>query len=250
MIGRLNHVAIAVPSLAGAAAQYRAHAGRGGVRAGAAARARRHRRVRDAAQHQDRAAGAAGRELADRRASWSAIRRAASITSATRWPTSSPRATSSRPPARACWATASPRSARTASRCCSCIPRTSTARWSSSSRPEAHERHRSPSPSTSSSGGRCCSPSCRSACARRARTARSCPARPRARRRAPRLLRVVLLTTVISALVFAALVGGGALRPRRPGAPGSVAAAPQIARPQNEKSKAVGLARDTSTILS
>ena len=39
--------------------------------------------------------------------------------------------------ARACWATASRRSARTASRCCSCIPRTSTARWSSWSRPEA-----------------------------------------------------------------------------------------------------------------
>ena len=62
MIGRLNHVAIAVPDLAAATAQYQGHAGRGGLRAAAAARARRHRRVREPAQHQDRAAGAAGRE--------------------------------------------------------------------------------------------------------------------------------------------------------------------------------------------
>ena len=62
MIGRLNHVAIAVPSLAAAVGAVSRHAGRRGLRAGAAARARRHRRVRDAAQHQDRAAGAAGRE--------------------------------------------------------------------------------------------------------------------------------------------------------------------------------------------
>ena len=62
MIGRLNHVAIAVPQLGAAVAQYRDDAGRRGVGAAAAARAWRHRRVRDAAQHQDRAAGAAGRE--------------------------------------------------------------------------------------------------------------------------------------------------------------------------------------------
>ena len=55
MIGRLNHVAIAVPDLAGAAAQYRDTLGaRVGAAAGGAG-TRRHRRLRRAAQHQDRA---------------------------------------------------------------------------------------------------------------------------------------------------------------------------------------------------
>ena len=88
MIGRLNHVAIAVPNLAERGGAVSRHAGRASVRAAAAARAWRHRRVRDAAQHQDRAAGAAGRELADRRLPGAQSRRAASITSATRSPTS------------------------------------------------------------------------------------------------------------------------------------------------------------------
>ena len=70
------------------------HAGRRGLRAAAAARAWRHRRVRDAAQHQDRAAGAAGRKLADRGLPRAQSLPAASIISATRWPTSSPPATS------------------------------------------------------------------------------------------------------------------------------------------------------------
>ena len=71
--------------------------------------------------------------------------------------------------ARACSATASPRSAPTASRCCSCTPRISAARWSSWSRHEAL-RHR-PSPSISSSGGSCSSRCCPGACAPRAKRA-------------------------------------------------------------------------------
>ena len=87
MIGRLNHVAIAVPELAGRRRQYRNALGAAGVRAGTAARAWRHGRVRHAAQHQDRAAGAAGREVADRGIPGAQSRPAASITSATRWTT-------------------------------------------------------------------------------------------------------------------------------------------------------------------
>ncbi len=50
------------------------------------------------------------------------------------------------------WAPASLRSAPTASLCCSCIPRTSAARWSNWSRSDRCSSVR-PSPSTSSSGG-------------------------------------------------------------------------------------------------
>ena len=140
MIGRLNHVAIAVPSLAGGRGAVSRHAGRGGVRAAAAARARRHRGVRQPAQHQDRAAGAAGREVADRRVPGAqpGRRHPSHLLRGRRHHRRARQAQGRR--ARACWATASPRSARTASRCCSCIPRTSTARWSSWSRPERHER--------------------------------------------------------------------------------------------------------------
>ena len=136
MIGRLNHVAIAVRDIAKAAQALSRHARRRGLGRRAAAGARRHHGVHHAAEHQDRAAGAARRRIRRSRNSSSAIRTAASTTSATRWTTSSPRATSSRRRARACSATASRRSARTASRCCSCIRRISAARWSSSSRRE------------------------------------------------------------------------------------------------------------------
>ncbi len=61
MIGRLNHVAIAVKDLAAATRALSRYAGREGVGAAAAARARRDRGVHRTAEHQDRAAGAAGR---------------------------------------------------------------------------------------------------------------------------------------------------------------------------------------------
>ena len=57
MIGRLNHVAIAVPDLAAAAAQYRDTLGARGAGAAGRAGPRRDRGVRRAAEHQDRAAG-------------------------------------------------------------------------------------------------------------------------------------------------------------------------------------------------
>ena len=66
MIGRLNHVAIAVPDLE-AAALYRRRPGRRGLGAGGPAGPRRHRGLRQSAQHQDRVAAAAGRGLAHRR---------------------------------------------------------------------------------------------------------------------------------------------------------------------------------------
>ena len=143
MIGRLNHVAIAVSDIAKAAERLSRHARRRDIGRGAAARPRRDHRVHHSAQHQDRTARAARRRTRRSRNSSSAIRTAASITSATRSTTSSPRATGSRRRARACSATASRRSARMASRCCSCIPRISAARWSRSSR---RERCRSPPP--------------------------------------------------------------------------------------------------------
>ena len=95
MIGRLNHVAIAVRDIAKAAKVYRDTLGAEVSGQGAAARARRLHRVHHAAQHQDRTAGAARRKLADRQIPRAAIPTAASITSATRWPTSAPRATRS-----------------------------------------------------------------------------------------------------------------------------------------------------------
>ena len=66
MIGRLNHIAIAVPDLAKAAELYRDGDGRQGERAQGAAGPWRHGGVRRAAQHQDRAAASPGREVADR----------------------------------------------------------------------------------------------------------------------------------------------------------------------------------------
>ena len=136
MIGRLNHVAIAVPQLAAAVAQYR---GTLGAEVSEPLPQPEHGVTVvfvTLAQHQDRAAGAAGREVADRGLPGaqpggrhpSLCYEVADILRRARQ--------AARRPARACSATASPGSARTASRCCSCTPRISTARWSSSSRPE------------------------------------------------------------------------------------------------------------------
>ena len=92
MIGRLNHVAIAVRDIAKAADVYRRRARRQRVGAGAAARAWRDHRVHHAAQHQDRADLTARRRTRRSRNFSSACPTAASITSATRSTTSSPRA--------------------------------------------------------------------------------------------------------------------------------------------------------------
>ena len=89
MIGRLNHVAIAVGDIAKASQALPRHARRRGLRRRAAARPRREHRVHHAAEHQDRAARAARRRTRRSRNSSSAIRTAASITSATRSTTSS-----------------------------------------------------------------------------------------------------------------------------------------------------------------
>ena len=134
MIGRLNHVAIAVRDIAKAANVYRETLGAEVSERSAAAGPRRDHGLHHAAEHQDRAARAARRTTRRSRNSSSAIRTAAFTTSATRSTTSAPRATSSRRRARACSATASRRSAPMASRCCSCTPRISAARWSRSSR--------------------------------------------------------------------------------------------------------------------
>ena len=75
MIGRLNHVAIAVRDIAKAAAGLPRHARRRSFRQGAAARPRRHHRVHHAAEHQDRTAGAARRRLADHQISRQKSRR-------------------------------------------------------------------------------------------------------------------------------------------------------------------------------
>ena len=98
MIGRLNHVAIAVKDLAAASRVYRETLGaelseplpqpEHGVTVVFVT----------LPEHQDRAAGAARRELAHRRASSAATRTAASTTSATRSTTSSPPATGWSPP--------------------------------------------------------------------------------------------------------------------------------------------------------
>jgi methylmalonyl-CoA/ethylmalonyl-CoA epimerase len=110
VIGKLNHVAIAVPDLAAATALYRDTLGGARLRAAAPARARRDHRVRRAAEHQDRAA-APPRRRAPRSRKFLADEPepAASTTSATRSPTSAPRATGCAPPAPACSATASRR---------------------------------------------------------------------------------------------------------------------------------------------
>ena len=136
MIGRLNHVAIAVQDLAAASRTYRETLGAEVSAPLAHRRARRHGRVRHPAEHQDRAARAARRGFARSPSSSSETRTAASTTSATRSTTSWPRAIGSGAPARGSSAPASRGSARTASPCCSCIRRTSSARWSNWSRPE------------------------------------------------------------------------------------------------------------------
>ena len=134
MIGRLNHVAIAVRDIAKASQRLSRHARRGGLGAGAAAGARRDHRVHHAAEHQDRAARAARRGLADRQVprAQSGRRHPSRLLRGRRHPRRARPAQARR--ARACSATASRRSARTASRCCSCTRRISAARWSSSSR--------------------------------------------------------------------------------------------------------------------
>ena len=93
MIGRLNHVAIAVPDLTAAAAQYRDTLG---AKVGA---------PQDEPDHgvtvvfielpntKIELLYPLGRELARSRAFWKRTRRAASTTSAMRWRISSPRAT-------------------------------------------------------------------------------------------------------------------------------------------------------------
>ena len=93
MIGRLNHVAIAVPDLAAAAAQYRDTLGARRRPAAGPARARRHRGLRRAPQHQDRAARIRSATPRRSRAFSPRTPPAASITSATRSPTSPPPAT-------------------------------------------------------------------------------------------------------------------------------------------------------------
>ena len=136
MIGRLNHVAIAVRDIAQGGGGLSRDARRRGLGAGAAAGARRHHRVHHAAEHQDRAARAARRELADREIPRAQCRRRhpPRLLRGGRHHRGARPAQGAR--ARACSATASRRSARTASRCCSCIRRISAARWSSSNRPE------------------------------------------------------------------------------------------------------------------
>ena len=67
MIGRLNHVAIAVHDLDCGIARLPRHARGRAVRAAAAARARRDRRLHHPAEHESRASGATWRGLADRR---------------------------------------------------------------------------------------------------------------------------------------------------------------------------------------
>ena len=88
MIGRLNHVAIAVPDLAAAAAVYRDTLGAEVSAPVPLPAARRHRRLRDLAQHQDRTAGAARRGLAGARLSRAQSRRRHASSSATRSRTS------------------------------------------------------------------------------------------------------------------------------------------------------------------
>ena len=94
MIGRLNHVAIAVADLEGRGRALSRQPRRDASAPPAAARAWRHGRVRRTAEHQDRTAPAARRRFADRQIPARRIPTAACITSASRSTTSSPRATS------------------------------------------------------------------------------------------------------------------------------------------------------------
>ena len=107
MIGRLNHVAIAVPDLAAASALYR---GTLGAEVSEPLDLPEHGVTTvfvNLPQHEVGAAASARRGLADSGLPRQGIRRAASITSATRWRTSWRRATGWWPKARGCWATAS-----------------------------------------------------------------------------------------------------------------------------------------------
>ena len=142
MIGRLNHVAIAVRDIAKASDVYRQTLGAEVSAAGAAARPRRHHRVHHAAEHQDRAARAARRRTRRSRNSSSATPTAASTTSATRSTISVAARDKLKAQGARVLGDGEPRSAPTASRCCSCIPRISAARWSSSSRRDGAKRLR------------------------------------------------------------------------------------------------------------
>ncbi len=141
MLGRLNHVAIAVPDLAAGIDSLSRHSGRQGFSAAGRTRARRDRGVRGTAQYQDRTARAPGRDLADPRLSRkeSGGRHPSCLLRGGRHHGGARPAEGAR--ARAFSATASPRSAPMASRCCSCTPRISAARWWSSNRHEADQRH-------------------------------------------------------------------------------------------------------------
>ena len=141
MIGRLNHVAIAVPDIEAAARQYRDVLG-----AEVSA-------VEDQPDHGVQTVFIAlpntKIELLGVLGDGSPIAgfldknpAAASTMSATRSTTSWPPATGCKAQGARVLGTASPRSARTASRSCSCTPRISTARWSSSSRHDHARRHR------------------------------------------------------------------------------------------------------------
>ena len=137
MIGRLNHVAIAVPSLAAAAAQYRDTLGAAGVRAAC-------RSPSTASPSCSSTLPNTKIELLEPLGEGSPIAAFLRAQSRRRHPSSllrgrrhprRARPAQGRGRARAGRRRAR-RSARTASRCCSCIPRISTARWSSWSRPE------------------------------------------------------------------------------------------------------------------
>ena len=97
MIGRLNHVAIAVRDIAAASQLYRDNpwARRCPRRCPQAEHGVTHR-VCDPAEHQDRVPGAPLARIPPSPSSWSGTPTAASITSATRWMISSWRVTSSK----------------------------------------------------------------------------------------------------------------------------------------------------------
>jgi Lactoylglutathione lyase and related lyases len=135
MIGRLNHVAIAVRDLEKACAVYRDTLGA---------------RVSPAVQQPEHGVTTVFVELPNTKielleplgpirpspASSSAMPTAVSTTSATRWTTSLPRATIWWRRGLACWAAANRRSVRTASPCSSSTPRISAGRSWSWSRPD------------------------------------------------------------------------------------------------------------------
>ena len=134
MIGRLNHVAIAVPDLEAATKVYRDTLG---AKVSPAVDQPEHGVTTVFIELPNTKVELLG-ALGDKSPISAFLQRnptAASIISATRSRTSSRPATGSSPTAPACSARATPRSAPTASRCSFSIPRTSAARWWSSSRP-------------------------------------------------------------------------------------------------------------------